>query len=187
MTAESSTLKRAYLSLVLTATVAAVVLSAAHAPPAHGRAAATILLALELAIRFRYVIALLEWPPSPMRIVLLAGFWVGLVNMARQADDAAAWTVAAAMLFSVGVAIEVHNLVTRQWALGSPAFQRSLRNDILRGIAAATFATIAVLLVGREAPQWAAPFVGLLVAADALRLTEMVMRHRRLLAVPEAL
>lgn len=179
MTRENT--KRLYLAIVVGAGVAAILVATTRAQ-IDGRlaAAVTILLVIELSIRFRYVIALLAWPVTVTRIALLMAFWGGLINLAWWVPDTRRWAVAAAVLFAIGVAIEIHNYVTRQWHIGSEVFQRSLRNDILRGIASATIAAITILLVADWSLRWTPIFAGALVVADALRLTEMVVRHRRL-------
>ena len=132
------------------------------------------------------MIALLTWPPTPIRLTLLGGFWIALVHLAWRVTDPTSWLIAAAGLFVIGIAIEVQNLVTRQWEIGSAPFQRTLRNDILRGIAAASIGTIVVLAAARWRPGWAAPVVGALVLADVARLTEMVVRHRRFTRPPSS-
>lgn len=170
-----------YLAFVASAGAIAIVTAAARSEPgARGAAIVTVMLTVELIVRFRYVFSLLEWPPSPGRMTLLAAFWMGLIGFAWQVSDTHRWGIAASLLFAVGVAIETHNLVTRQWDFGGDAFRRSVRNDIRRGIAAAAFAAIATLVVARLRPDWMVPFIGALVVADVLRFTEMVLRLRRL-------
>jgi hypothetical protein len=173
--------KRWYLAIVVSAGAVSIAVAALRAQPAAQLAATmTILLVIELTIRFRYVIALLAWPATPVRLTLLSAFWAGLVNLAWRVPDVGEWAVAAATLFLIGIAIEVHNLATRQWEIGNAALQRALRNDILRGIASATLATFAMIVVARRAPGWIPGLMGCLVVGDALRLTEMVLRHRRI-------
>lgn len=144
------------------------------------RSLVTIALVVELLIRFRYIIGLLDWPITASRIALIFGFWVTLIPFGWAVEDPKRWATLATMLFAIGVLIEVHNLVTRQWAIGDERFQRSLRNDVLRGIASAAFATASTPIVYARWPQWIALYVGGLIAADVLRFSEMVIRHRRL-------
>jgi hypothetical protein len=173
--------KRLYLIIVMSASLIAIVTALARSELGDGtRAILTIALALALSVRFYYVIGLLTWPPTPLRLALLLAFWCALVNTAWQLADPLAWGTACALLFGIGITIEIHNLVTRQWEIGSTDFQHTLRNDVFRGIASATFATIAVLFVIRGWPAWTPALIGVMIVADVLRLTEMIARHRRI-------
>ena len=173
--------KRVYYVIVYGCGALSIAVAALRSQPdLRMTALVTIILALELMIRFRYVIRLLNWPRSVGRFLLLTAFWLGLIAFGWLVPDREAWVVCAAVLFAIGVAIEVHNLVTRQWVIGDDVFRRSLRNDILRGIGAAAFAVAGTLIVSRRWPEEAPAFVLALVVADMARFTEMVVRHRRL-------
>lgn len=173
--------RRVYRAIVITAALMTIGIAALRmGSEARAAGLVTMLLVVQLVVRFWYVIALLHWPATFTRWLLLTAFWMALVNVAWHVVDIQRWAVATMLLFAVGVAIEVHNYFTRQWDIGSPEFQRTLRNDIRRGIASATAGIIIVMLAADWSSRWLPAVVGGLIGADVVRLLEMVVRHRRM-------
>src|SRR4051794_2507338 len=80
--------KRLYLIIVMSASLIAMVTAATRwGSGAGAQAILTIALSLVLSVRFYYVIGLLTWPPTPLRLALLVAFWCALVNTPWQVAD----------------------------------------------------------------------------------------------------
>jgi len=149
------------------------------------RRAITLAFAIGLAVRYWWVILLLEWPFRLGRTALLLLAWSALAAVAAGTGHARPWAFALAALSAVGAATEAYNAATGQWRVRSPALAESLPRDHCNGLVAAALGAVALLGAGAwlpPAPLTAA--VGLMALADWGRLIEMIARHRRLMTIP---
>jgi len=146
------------------------------------RAVLTLALAIGLAIRYWWVILLLDWPFRIWRTTLLLLIWCALALAAANAEDARTWAQTLAALSAFGAITEAYNTLTGQWRCGSEAFAQSLRRDHIAGGGAAGAACLTLV----AASLWLEPkslsiLVGGMIVADWWRLIEMINRHRRTL------
>lgn len=173
--------RTAYRAVVVIGMVAVMAISAAHYPGSAMASGVTIAFALGLAVRYWWVIRLLPWPFTVPRITLLIAMWAAVDAVALNAGDPAAWAWSFVIVFVIGAATELYNYATRQWAVGSPAFERSLRTEHVRGAASAVIAAGATATMIVTGMSYTPALLAALVLIDWLRLAEMVRRHRRLL------
>jgi hypothetical protein len=170
-----------YLTVVIAGFVAAVSMGAGQLVAGSWSALVTIVFALGLAIRYWWVILLLAWPFTLPRIVLLLAMWGGVGVVAANTGDVRAWAWSLVAVFLIGTATELYNHATRQWVVGIPALERSLRADHVRGASSAALAAAATVAILVTAPRYTTAFVAGLVVIDWIRLAEMIRRHRRFL------
>ena len=153
--------------------------------PDAARRAITLAVAIGLAVRYWWVILLLEWPFRPVRTALLLLAWSALSAVAVGAAHARPWAFSLAALSAVGAATEAYNAATGQWRVGSSALAESLRRDHRNGLVAAALGAVALLGAGAWLPSASlTAAVGLMAVADWGRLIEMIARHRRLMTIP---
>lgn len=169
------------IGVVVIGLVAAVAISLVHLQSSATTAVITIAFALGLAVRYWWVIRLLPWPSTVPRVGLLVAMWAGVVVIALNAGDHHAWAWSFVVVFCIGGITEIYNYSTRQWAVGSAEFERSLRADHVRGATSTLFATVATAMMIVMARQYVPAFLAALVLIDWLRLAEMVSRHLRFL------
>jgi len=145
------------------------------------RVVVTLVVALSCAIRYWWVILLLDWPPTWFRTLLLLLAWSALPGVALAVGNVTGWALSLSALSTVGFATEVYNGATKQWEVGSDEMRRSLRSD--HTIGAAATAGSAVLLVALVVflPAWLDRIIPVLVALDCVRLIMMINRHQRLI------
>ena len=167
--------------VVIVGLVAAVAISLANLQSSALTAIITIAFALGLAVRYWWVIRILPWPSAVPRVTLLVAMWAAVVMVALNAGDPHAWAWSFVAVFWIGGVTEIYNFNTRQWAVGSAAFERSLRADHVNGARSTLFATVATAVMIVIARQYVPVFLAALVLVDWLRLAEMVRRHRRFL------
>jgi len=147
------------------------------------RALITSLFLIALTVRYWWVILMLEWPFRLIRTALLLLVWGAVIATAGLVHQFDQWLVALTRILLLGAMTEVYNTATMQWRIaGAPRRTAEFRRDHGVGIASATLAALVLL-----ACRWlhlTAPIVtvvvGILVAADWARLTEMILRHERL-------
>ena len=186
---EPSLNKMAQMLVVVAGFFASVALLASRVEPAGwaeiARRGVTLALATGLAVRYWWVILLLDWPFRPARAALLLLAWSALVAAAG-AGLPQAWAFSLAALSAVGALTEGYNAATRQWAVGPTALAESLRHDHRNGLVGAALGAASLVAAGVWLPTaWLVAFVGLMTLADWARLAEMIARHRRLLSQPE--
>lgn len=146
-----------------------------------GRLAVTFLAALGLALRYWWVILLLEWPFRLIRTMLLLLIWslMGVAASTAQTDHA--WVLALAALCGIGAVTEFYNLATKQWKVEFPSLARALKRDHVAGGITALFA--AILLAGLSAwsPRYRTLWIMALVLGDWARMIWLVTSYRKLL------
>ena len=155
-------------------------LAARGAAPA-GRLALTFLIALGLAVRYRWVIRLLEWPPRILRTALLLAIWCVMPWAALAAGDERAWGALLALSCGIGAATEFYNLAAGQWRVKSERLSRALLRDHWSGGTAALVAAILLLASTGWPPGRITLLVAVLAIGDWARLVWMMARHRRIL------
>jgi hypothetical protein len=142
----------------------------------------TVLFILGLAVRYWWVILLLDWPFRVPRVTLLLVVWGGVVFAASRAREDREWVLALAGLAWTGAITEAYNLVTEQWRHSNTALMASLYRDHIIGVAAAVAGGAGLLGIAFLAEPWLQPpLVLILVLFDEVRLVEMIRRHQRLL------
>ena len=156
-------------------------LQAVRGTASGGRLGVMWLMALGLAVRYWWVILLLEWPFRIARVVLLLLAWSVVAAAAAMTDLDRAWVLLLAALGGIGAATEFYNLRTQQWRVGSEALSRTLRRDHVVGGITALAASGALVGLGIWLPTPLTGWVMCLVVADWVRLMAMVASHRRLL------
>ena len=82
-----------------------------------GRLAVTFLFALGLAIRYWWVILLLEWPFRIARMALLLLAWSMVAVAAAAVHVDRTWVFILSASGGIGAATEFYNLSTRQWKI----------------------------------------------------------------------
>lgn len=163
----------------MTGMIVAVAISSVHVQRDAMTAVVTIAFALGLAARYSWVIHLLAWPATVTRITLLVAMWAAVDAIALNAGDRRAWAWSFVVVLLIGGATEAYNYATRQWAVGGPGFERSLRADHVRGAVSTVLAAATTAAVIMTTARYVAAFLAGLVLVDWLRLGEMVRRHRR--------
>jgi hypothetical protein len=147
------------------------------------RTVVTAVFLLSLAVRYWWVILMLEWPFRVGRTVLLLLVWSAAIEVATLSRNSEHWLLALAAVAMLGTVTEAYNTATKQWMVAGPRWRtEQFLRDHHAGIAAAFMGT-AVLLAAWAIgvpPRDATIGVGVLVAADWVRLIEMVGRHSRL-------
>ncbi|HEX9310540.1 MAG TPA: hypothetical protein VF887_06995 [Gemmatimonadaceae bacterium] len=161
------------------ATVQLLIVQAGGGAAPIGRTAVTLALALSFAVRYWWVILLLQWPFQWFRTVLLLLAWVALPVVAMAATDPVRWALAVAALSTIGCITEIYNGVTRQWLVGSGEMARSLKRDHISGAASAGAAAIFLSVLAFLRPVWVDVVILLMVVADWARLITMIRRHQR--------
>ena len=148
-----------YLAVVIAGFVAAASMTAGHLLAGSWTAIITAAFALGLAVRYWWVILILSWPVTISRVVLLLAIWGGVDVAAASTGDVHAWAWSLVAVFLIGTVTELYNHVTRQWVVSSPAFERSLRSDHVRGAASAATAAAATVAILATAPGFTPAFV----------------------------
>ena len=142
----------------------------------------TVLFILGLAVRYWWVILLLDWPFRVPRVTLLLVMWGGVVFAASRAREDRDWVLALAAVAWAGALTEAYNLATGQWRHGNTALAASLYRDHIIGVVAAVAGGAGLLGIAILAEPWLQPsLVLILVLFDEARLVEMIRRHQRLL------
>ena len=144
-----------------------------------GRTVVTLTLALGFAVRYWWVILLLQWPFRWFRTLLLLLAWVALPVVAMTATDPVLWGLAVAALSTIGCITEIYNGVTRQWLVGSGEMARSLKRDHIFGAASAGAAAVFLSLLAFLRLAWLDVVIPLMVVTDWARLIMMIRRHQR--------
>jgi hypothetical protein len=145
------------------------------------RQAATVLFMLGLALRYWWVILLLDWPWRVIRSVLLLAVWAGVVAVAAHSRDSREWTLALMAVAWTGALTEAYNLATRQWRRDKAALTATLFRDHVVGMAAAAAGGAALLGIAFLVElRWQPVLVFVFVLLDWARLVEMIRRHQRL-------
>jgi hypothetical protein len=160
-------------------TVQLLILRASEGTVPPARLAITLALALSCAVRYWWVILLLEWPARWFRFVLLLLAWSALPLAAMMTTNAVLWALALAALSAIGCITEIYNGITRQWQISSEEMSRSLKRDHIVGAASALSAAIGLLLVAFLQPAWLDIFIPVIVLVDWVRLIVMIRRHQR--------
>jgi hypothetical protein len=143
---------------------------------------ATVLFILGLAVRYWWVILLLDWPFRVPRVTLLLVVWGGVVFAASRARENREWVLALASVAWAGAITEAYNLATRQWRHSNTALMASLHRDHIIGVVAAVAGGAGLVGIAIFAESWLQPsLVLILVLMDQARLVEMIRRHQRLL------
>ncbi|MDP9202607.1 MAG: hypothetical protein M3P26_11840 [Gemmatimonadota bacterium] len=161
------------------ATVQSLIVQASNGTAPAAREAVTLALALGFAVRYWWVILLLQWPARWFRTLLLLLAWSALPVVAMMATNAVRWALALAALSAVGCMTEVYNGITRQWLVGSEAMARSLKTDHVSGAVSAGGAAVCLVLVAFFRPVWLDLLIPSMVFADWARLILMIRRHQR--------
>ena len=145
------------------------------------RVVVTFVLALSCAIRYWWVILLLDWPPTWFRTLLLLLAWSALPVVGLTAGNVIGWALSLAALSVVGFATELYNGATKQWEAGSAEMRRSLRSDHTIGATATAVSAALLLALVVFLPSWLDRIIPVLVALDCVRLIAMINRHQRLI------
>lgn len=154
---------------------------AAYGGASTVRIAATFLIALGLAVRYWWVILLLEWPFRIARTALLLLVWSLMPLSALVLPNDQAWITTLAALCATGSVTEFYNLATQQWKVNSQPLTRLLRQDHLVGGILALAAAVVLWCLGAGLPQQLTGWVMVLAFGDWIRLIQMIASHRRLL------
>jgi hypothetical protein len=145
------------------------------------RLLAMVLLSVSLALRYWWVILLLDWPFRVARVFLLLAVWAEVVLAAARCGDSPGWVLALMAVSWTGAATEAYNLATGQWRHDHAPLARSLLRDHIVGLASAVLGGVALLCIACFAePPWHPWLVLVLVVLDWGRLVEMIHRHQRL-------
>jgi hypothetical protein len=147
-----------------------------------GRVWSTALFILGLAIRYWWVVLLLDWPFRVPRVTLLLVVWGGVVHAASRTRDGRGWALALAGVALAGAITEAYNLATGQWRRGNAELTASLHRDHVVGVISAVAGGAGLLGIAAFAEPWLQPpLVLILILMDWARLVEMIRRHQRLL------
>jgi hypothetical protein len=147
-----------------------------------GRMLAMLLFILGLAVRYWWVVLLLDWPFRLPRVTLLLVVWGGVVCAASGTRDGRGWALALAGVAFAGAITEAYNLATGQWRHGNAALTASLYRDHIVGVISAVAGGAGLLVIAIFAEPWLQPpLVLILILTDWARLVEMIRRHQRLL------
>jgi hypothetical protein len=146
------------------------------------RLATTALFILGLAVRYWWVILLLDWPFRVIRVALLLAVWMEVAIAACCVAESRAWVLALASVSWTGALTEAYNLASRQWQHPKAPLAATLFRDHVVGACAACAGGTGLIGIAIFAETELQPWLVLvLVLLDWLRLIEMVRRHQRLI------
>ncbi|MCY7379030.1 MAG: hypothetical protein LH467_06785 [Gemmatimonadaceae bacterium] len=161
------------------ATIQLLLLTTARGSIPTARPVLTAAVAFAFAVRYWWVILLLSWPFSWLRLVLILAAWSALPVVAISMADAQRWVLALAGLSAIGFLTELYNGVTGQWRVGSLAMTRTLKRDHILGAASAAVASLTLVWAGLTLnPPVLERLLLAFVVADWIRLVVMIRQHQ---------